>query len=248
MNRAEPPRTLGRAGAYHRRVSLGLSLSPERRSHLVPSPSQPKPGQYSSALLERQSKHIPFPFLPKSGRSYLPSCTTSLRTPWRRPVCSETRGREPGEHAGCGAAGTGLSLRLPCTWRALSSASPEAVRRRDTWAVPEASPAPAGWPRPARFGSRLAREDVLFLRAATPCSPGFTRKTGFHRPVTLPHPLWGSRMNFSPFQPYRHFTHLSPSNFSRRGPPPVELAPRPALLAGALEYPATSSHLPSGSH
>lgn len=39
-----------------------------------------------------------------------------------------------------------------------------------------------------RFGSRLVSEEVLFLQAATPCSPDFTQKTVSRSPAGRPHP------------------------------------------------------------
>lgn len=126
-------------------------------------------------------------------------------------------------------------------------ASPGAVRRQGTWAAPEAGPAPAGWPRPARFGSRLAREEVLFLRADTPFSLGFTRKRGFRSPVKLPHPLWGVPNElFPPFIPMlisptsHHPTFpdaghplLSSRHAQRAWPGPGNTRPPPATRAAA---------------
>lgn len=51
-------------------------------------------------------------------------------------------------------------------------------------------------------------------------------------------------MNFDPLSSPYHFTRVSPTNFSRRAPTPIRLAPRPGHLAQARESLATSSHLP----
>lgn len=168
--------------------------------------------------------------------------------PWRQPVCSEPRGGGPGEDSGCGAAGRGFSLRLPWSGRALSSASPEAVGGRAPGRSPKQAPPPPAGPAPARFGSRLVREDVLFLQAATPCSLGFTPKRGFRRPVKLPHPLWGVPHELPPLAPLSLFhPPLTVQLFPTQATPCGARA-RPSSLGAGLENPATSSHLPCAGH
>lgn len=89
---------------------------------------------------------------------------------------------------------------------------------------------------------------MLFLPAATPCSPDFTRKTGACGPVERPHPPWGGaggpEWALVPFILIAFHSCL-PTNFPRRGPPPLRLAPRPARSAPARESLAASCTCPA---
>lgn len=189
---------------------------PERRSHLVPTPSptilrpQPRRGQANTF----PSRSCPGTIAP-IYRLVPPACERHGNN--RFALSLAAKGPPETRSAVQKAEGSHFPAR---SGLALSAASTAAVLGEGTWAVPDAGPAPDGWPRPARFGSRLVSEDVLFLQAATPCSLGFRRKRGAHCPVNPPHPLEGSRVNFfPPSHPHPHLPTSHHPTFPGAGTP-----------------------------
>lgn len=75
-----PHTTEGRASSF----CPSLTRRSARSSH----PVSPLALQLHAIFLNLpvgRGKYTPFPVLPKLGPFYLPSCTTSLRMPWRQP-------------------------------------------------------------------------------------------------------------------------------------------------------------------
>lgn len=116
-----------------------------------------------------RGKYTPFPVPPRLGPFYLPSCTTSLRMPWRQSRLA--RSRAPGKLSRTQSevlvAPRRLSAWLGPCWQ--HTGCHPAARWEGTRGRSERTRPQLAWSRPVRFGPGLIRKEVcVSSSAATP--------------------------------------------------------------------------------